>query len=76
MEDKRIEDAREIATDEVSRRIHEERIKRGWTIYKLASLSGVHTSNISRIEDGFICPRVDLLHKLCVTLEIEIKIPF
>ena len=54
--------------------VAELRTKRGLTIYELASLSGLHHTNISKIENGKYNVSLDLLTKLMNALNGEIKL--
>ena len=55
-------------------RIKEIRQSKGLTIYELASLSGLHHTNISKIENGKYNVSLDLLTKLMNALNGEIKL--
>ncbi len=69
------EETKLLAADYIARVIKKAREERGWSVYKLACKSGVNCAHIYRLEDGFLSVRIDTLHKLCVALKLEIKVP-
>lgn len=57
--------------------LKELRIKKGWTIYKLSKVSGVSTSEISKIENGIKTnPQIKTISKLCKAFDIDISNEF
>lgn len=69
------EETKLLASGEIARRIQNERLLRGWTIYKLAYKSGVSAGHLQRLESGMYAPRIDVLQRVCVALKMEIKFP-
>jgi len=54
------------------KRIHEARVRKGWTQSKLADLSGMPQATVSRIERGKIRnPSAEHIRILCLTLGID-----
>ena len=51
------------------------REKQGMSVYKLAERSGIAAGHIVRIESGLLCPRIDIVHRLCVALNIKLQLP-
>lgn len=49
------------------------RIERGWSQAELARRGGTKQANISRIEAGLANPTLDLVHRLCRVLEIDVR---
>lgn len=64
-----------LVSDKIADVIKSERKKQGWTLYKLAEKSGVPAGNLSRIESGLYCPRIDTLQRICYALKLEMSIP-
>lgn len=48
------------------------RNSRGWSIEYLAAEAGLHTTSVSRIENGLQTPGWDSAAKLAATLEIDL----
>lgn len=48
---------------------------KGWTHYELAKRSGLGETHVKNIERGAYSIRVDILERLCKTLEMEVIIP-
>ena len=59
----------------LGRKIKDAREAKGWTIYELSKRSGLGETHIKSIENGVYSMRVDILDKLCRTLEIKVIIP-
>ena len=59
---------------EVGNRIAEIRKKKGLTQRELAEKSGIHYSNIAKIEMGRYSVGIDILHKVLNALNCEVKI--
>lgn len=51
-----------------------ERIKKGWSQAELAEAVGTKQANISRIEAGLANPTLDLIQRLCETLDLELEL--
>ena len=49
------------------------RLRRGWSQAELARRSGTKQANISRIEGGLANPTLDLVHRLCQVLELDVN---
>ena len=49
------------------------RLERGWSQAELAQRSGTKQANISRIEAGLANPTLNLVHRLCQVLDIEVQ---
>ena len=50
----------------------ERRLKNGWSQTELARRTGTKQANISRIESGMGNPTLDLIKKICDTLDLEL----
>jgi len=50
----------------------EARLKKGWSQTELARRAGTKQANISRIEVGMGNPTLDLIKRVCDTLDLEI----
>ena len=50
----------------------EARLKKGWSQTELARQAGTKQANISRIEAGLGNPTLDLIKKICDTLDLEL----
>lgn len=48
------------------------RLKRGFSQYKLAELSGINEKYYGRIERNESCPTIEVLNKICNALEIDL----
>lgn len=59
----------------IAETVKKERERMGWTIYKLSQKTGIPAGNLSRIESGLYCPRIDTLQRICYALKIEISFP-
>ena len=51
------------------------RLKKGWTQTELARRVGTKQANISRIEAGLANPTLELIQKVCKSLEIQPEFP-
>jgi len=58
--------------ERIGTRIREIRIKKGISTYKLAEITGLKQSNISRIESGKYSTGIDILGKIANALNCEI----
>lgn len=59
----------------VAARIKAEREARGMTIYKFAKITGMSSAHIARIESGVIAPRIDVIERICIALNVTITLP-
>lgn len=59
---------------EIGEKITELRLEKGYSIRKLAELSGVDFANINKIEKGRYNVSIDILGKICGALECRIDI--
>lgn len=57
---------------EIGKKIQKLRIEKGYTQYKLATLSGQSPSYIPQIENGTKCPTVEVLDRICYALGITL----
>lgn len=57
----------------IGARIERGRRARGWTIKELATLAGIESSHLNRIEDGKITPSIDTASKLAATLDVPLS---
>ena len=69
------EDLKIVCAQKIAHLITAARVRKGWSPYTLARRSGVDAGHLSKIEDGFLCPRLDTLQKLCKALELNIVFP-
>lgn len=60
--------------ERIGKRIAEIRKEKGYTVRRLAELSGVNYSNIGKIENGRYNVSIDILSKICTALGAEISI--
>ncbi len=56
----------------VSERLKNLRKQRGWTLGKLAELSGVSKATLSRLENGDVSPTTDVLGRLCAAYNMSL----
>ena len=54
--------------------ISEARIRKNYSRYELSKRTGIHTSQIIRIERGENIPRVDTLMKIFDELSIQVRV--
>jgi len=54
--------------------IKERRTSKNMSVRDLAEATGINPSNLSRIENGSIIPKIDTLEKICKALDMQIKI--
>lgn len=59
----------------LARMIQEQRLKLGISLYQLAKQTGLSIGHLSRIERGMNIPRADVLHKICLALNLQIVFP-
>lgn len=55
--------------------IQEQRLKLGLSLYQLAKQTGLSEGHLSKIERGLNIPRADVLHKICLALNLKIVFP-
>lgn len=67
-----LEEAEDNTT--IADRLKEAREKKGITLRELSELTGINTSNISRIERGEVSPNLDTLQNLCKALGLKLTI--
>ena len=58
--------------ERIGKRIAEIRKKRGLTQEQISELTGFQRSNIGKIETGRYSVGIDVLHKICEALNVEI----
>lgn len=58
----------------IGKRIAEIRKKRGLTILQVHEMTGLDNSNIGKIEKGKYNVGIDVLHKICEALNVEIAL--
>ena len=59
----------------IARIIQEQRLNLGISLYQLAKQTGLSEGHLSKIERGLNIPRADILHKICLALNIQITFP-
>ena len=59
----------------LARMIQEQRLMLGLSLYQLAKQTGLSIGHLSRIERGMNTPRADVLHKICLALNLQIVFP-
>ena len=59
----------------LARIIQEQRGRLGISLYQLAKQTGISEGHISKIERGMNIPRADILHKICLALNLQIVFP-
>ena len=55
--------------------IQEQRLTLGLSLYQLAKQTGMSEGHLSKIERGLNIPRADILHKICLALNLQISFP-
>ena len=60
--------------EELGQILKETRERKGFTLRELSEATGIHFSNIAKIEKGKFNVGIDILNKVCKALEVEIKI--
>jgi transcriptional regulator with XRE-family HTH domain len=53
--------------------IKQERLRRGYTISEFAEMIGIDAPHYSRIESGKIMPRLGLVERMLIELEIKVS---
>lgn len=59
----------------LARIIQEQRLMLGLSLYKFAKQTGLSEGHLSKIERGLNIPRADVLHKICLALNLQIVLP-
>ena len=59
----------------LARMIQEQRLMLGMSLYQLAKQTGLSERHLSKIERGLNIPRADVLHKICLALNLQIVFP-
>ena len=59
----------------IAQAIKEQRERLGLSLYQLAKQTGLSEGHISKIERGMNIPRADILHKICLALNLQIVFP-
>lgn len=68
------EEKQQIA-NRIAEIISKARKQEGYSCYELSKRTGIHTSQIMRIESGNNIPNTETLMKICSALAIQIKLP-
>lgn len=69
MADKILNEKRKV----MGERIREMRTAQGWTQEQIAEIAGITTSNLARIEAGRYAVSLDILNKIAVALNAELR---
>lgn len=59
----------------LARMIQEQRLMLGLSLYQLAKQTRMSEGHLSKIERGLNIPRADVLHKICLALNLQIVFP-
>lgn len=59
----------------IARLMQEKRLSLGVSLYQLAKQTGISQGHLSKIERGLNIPRADVLHKICLALDLQIVFP-
>lgn len=59
----------------IAQAITEQREHLGFSLYQLAKQTGLSEGHLSKIERGMNIPRADVLHKICLALNLQIVFP-
>lgn len=59
----------------LAKMIQEQRLMLGVSLYQLAKQTGLSVGHLSKIERGLNIPRADILHKICLALNLRIVFP-
>lgn len=59
----------------LARMIQEQRLTLGMSLYQVAKQTGLSEGHLSKIERGLNIPRADVLHKICLALNLQIVFP-
>lgn len=55
--------------------IQDRRLMLGLSLYQLAKKTGLSEGHLSKIERGMNIPRADVLHRICLALNLQIVFP-
>ena len=67
------EEKQQIA-NRIAQVISEARMRKNYSCYELSKRTGIHTSQIIRIENGENIPRVDTIMKIFEALSLQVRI--
>ena len=70
-----MEEQKQKIANRIAEIISEARKCKGYSRYELSKRTGIHTSQIMRIESGNNIPNTETLMKICSALAIKIKLP-
>lgn len=59
----------------LAKMMQEQRLMLGMSLYQLAKQTGLSEGHLSKIERGLNIPRADVLHKICLVLNLQIVFP-
>lgn len=59
----------------LAKMIQEQRLTLGMSLYQVAKQTGMSEGHLSKIERGLNIPRADILHKICLALNLQIVLP-
>lgn len=59
----------------LARLMQDRRLMLGMSLYELSKSTKISVGHLSRIERGLNMPRADILHKICLALNLQIVFP-
>lgn len=59
----------------LAKMIQEQRLMLGLSLYQLSKQTGLSEGHLSKIERGMNMPRADMLHRICLSLNLRIVFP-
>ena len=59
----------------LARLMQDRRLMLGMSLYELSKNTKISVGHLSRIERGLNMPRADILHKICLALNLQIVFP-
>lgn len=59
----------------LARLIQNRRLALGISLYEVSKKTEISVGHLSRIERGINSPRADILHKICLVLNLQIVFP-
>ena len=59
----------------LARFMQDRRLMLGMSLYELSKNTKISVGHLSRIERGLNMPRADILHKICLALNLQIVFP-
>lgn len=59
----------------LARLMQDRRLMLGMSLYELSKKTKISVGHLSRIERGINMPRADILHKICLALDLQIVFP-